>query len=172
MTFFKRLLDLPLVRRTRRNHGLEHATIHLLSQRVRGLRIAGRSSHNGFVLIGEVDTGYVQQAVADALQRMRGGQTSLAIHPNCGTNLGVTGYLTSLVALVGLQGANDRDRAFNRLPFLMMAMMVTVVLSQPLGTWLQRHVTTSGDPADTEVLSVTRREWGGMVFHNVRTRSS
>ena len=38
------VLDLPLIRRTRRNHGLEHATIHMLSNRIKTLQIAGRST--------------------------------------------------------------------------------------------------------------------------------
>lgn len=170
------LLDLPLVRQTRRNHALEHATIHVLASRIPRLRMAGRSNHRGFVLLGDADTDQVVRAVSDALSRMKRGERGLAIHPNCGTNLVTTGYLTSLVALIGLQGASRREDAFNRLPGLMVAMMVAVLVSQPIGTWLQRHVTTDGDPADTEVISIKRDEvrWLGrpVVIHRVQTRSA
>lgn len=30
------VLDMPFIRRTRRNHGLEHATVHVLSKQFRG----------------------------------------------------------------------------------------------------------------------------------------
>ena len=174
---FQRLLELPYVRQTRRNHALEHATIHLLSRRIRGLRMAGRSDASGFVLIGDADTGAVVRAVSDALGRLRRGESHLAIHPNCGTNLVTTGYLTSLTALLVIRGANRRSASFGeRLPLLVIAMMLTLLASQPIGTWLQRHVTTDADPADLEVLGVKRHEtsWFGrhVVVHRVTTRSA
>jgi hypothetical protein len=171
------VLDLPVVRRTRRNHGLEHATIHILSSRIKGLHMAGRSTDGGFVLLGDAPTEVVERAVHDALRRMRGGEHQLAIHPNCGTNLVTTGFLTSFVALVGLSGASRRE-AFNRLPVVMMLMMVTVLLSQPLGTALQRHFTTEGDPGDMEIISIARHEVATpfshqpMTMHRVVTRST
>ncbi|MEL6151547.1 MAG: DUF6391 domain-containing protein [Chloroflexota bacterium] len=170
------ILQIPYILRTRRNHALEHATIHVLSGRVRGLQMAGRSDASGFVLIGDVATDEVVQAVSDALSRLRGGQRNLAIHPNCGTNLVTTGYLTSLTALIVTRGANERESFLSRLPLLVIAMIGALLVSQPLGTWLQRHITTDGNPGNTEVLSINRREtnWFGrrVVLHRVETRSS
>src|SRR5690606_14137353 len=83
----KPVLDLPIVRRTRRNHGLEHATITLLSRRIKGLQMAGRSDENGFTLMGEAPTDQIEASVNEALRRMRAGEHNLAVHPNCGTNL-------------------------------------------------------------------------------------
>lgn len=174
---FNTLLTMPIIRQTRRNHALEHATIHVLSQRQRHLQVAGRSDHGGFVLIGDVNTDVVVHAVSDALRRLRRGERELAIHPNCGTNLVTTGYMTSIVAILATRGANRRNEDLvQRLPFIMMAMIMTLLISQPIGTWLQRYVTTDGDPADTEVLEINRSEmnWFGnkMVFHRVNTRSA
>jgi hypothetical protein len=174
--FARPVLDWDLVRRTRRNHGLEHATIHLLSKRVKQLSIAGRSSHNGFILMGEVPTEQVEVAVKDALERMKKGEHNLAVHPNCGTNLVTTGALTTLVALVGLGGRNRRVTG-DRVSWVMTMMMMAVLFSQPLGMSLQRHITTEGDPGDLEFVSVTRREvrlpftGGTMIMHNVVTRA-
>ncbi len=172
------LLKAPYIRRVRRNHALEHATIHVLSRRVSGLRMAGRSDAGGFVLIGEnVPTEQVVRAVSDALARLRRGERNLAIHPNCGTNLVTTGYLTSFTAWMVTQGSNRRGESFGeRLPVLMLSMIGAVLVSKPLGTWLQRHVTTDGDPADTEVMRIDRREtnWFGrqVVIYRVDTVSS
>ncbi len=170
------ILDLPLVRRTRRNHGLEHATIHVLASRVKGLQMAGRSTEGGFILIGEAPTETVESAVNEALRRMRAGEHSLAVHPNCGTNLVTTGLMTSVVGMLGMSGANRRD-TFNRLPAVMVMMMFTVLFSQPVGTALQKHFTTDGNPADLEVISITRSQmtmpFGKPVaMHRVVTRSS
>ena len=178
MTFIERtadyirpLLDLPPVRRTRRNHGLEHATIHILSGRIRGLKMAGRSDATGFVLIGEAPTEMIENAVRDALRRMQNGEHGLAVHPNCGTNLVTTSLMTTGAALVGFAG-KSRRAAWERLPLVMVAVMAAILFSQPLGAELQKYITTDGDPADLEVVSITRRDVGSMIVHRVTTRSA
>lgn len=174
--FARPVLDWDFIRRTRRNHGLEHATIHILSKRVKQLSIAGRSSPNGFILMGEVGTDQVEAAVKDALSRMQKGEHALAVHPNCGTNLVTTGALTTFVALIGLGGSNRRVTG-DRVSWVMTMMMMAVFVSQPLGMALQRHITTEGDPGDLEFVSVTRSEVRlpfsstPMVVHNVVTRA-
>jgi hypothetical protein len=173
--FAQPVLNFPVVRRTRRNHGLEHATIHLLSGK--RYRLSGRSSGSGFLLFGEVPTDAVESSVHEALRRMRGGEHHLAVHPNCGTNLVTAGLLTSLVAMIGLAGT-DRRESWNRLPLTMILMMLTVLLSQPLGMNLQRYFTTDGDPGNLEVLAITRSEVRTpfssrpVTVHHVATRSS
>jgi hypothetical protein len=175
--FAQPVLDLPLVRRTRRNHGLEHATITILSQRVKNLRMAGRSSDSGFILLGEAPTEQIESAVRDALRRMKAGEHGLAVHPNCGTNLVTTGLMASLAAMIGLSGASRRD-AWNRLPTVMVLVMLALIFSQPLGLSLQKYITTDGDPADLEVLTIQRSQMqtplssSPITVHRVTTRST
>ncbi len=168
------LLRIPIILRTRRNHALEHATIHLLSRRVRGLSMAGRSDPNGFLLFGDVPTESVEQAATDALQRMKRGEHQLAVHPNCGTNLVTAGALTTLAAYIGTRGMKkgmNPDRAAG----LMTLMMLSLLAAQPLGMSLQKHFTTEGEPGDLEVVDVERSErrlpfMETMTVHTVRTR--
>jgi hypothetical protein len=176
-TFARPLLNQTLIRRTRRNHGLEHATIHLLAARIKNLRMSGRSTDSGFFLFGEAPTELIETAVRDALRRMKNGEHQLAVHPNCGTNYVTAGALTTLVGVVTLAGASRRH-LFDRVPIVMMLMMMAVLVSQPLGMSLQKHITTDGDPGDLEIVGITRREtrlpFGGdaIVVHTVQTRSS
>jgi len=169
------MLNAPYILRTRRNHGLEHATIHILSQRVRGLQMAGRSDAKGFVLIGECDTDKVVSAVSDALDRMKRGEHGLAVHPNCGTNLVTTGYMTGLTALLLNRASSDKD-VLGRLPLMSLGMMGAVLVSQPMGMWLQKHITTEGKPGNLEVLGIerSRQNWVGreVTVHRVDTVSS
>ncbi|MCS7070256.1 MAG: DUF6391 domain-containing protein, partial [Anaerolinea sp.] len=79
------LLNFTPIRRTRRNHGLEHATITVLARRVRGLQMAGRSDASGYYLIGNDPTPQIESADHVALHRLRSGEHGLAVHPNCGT---------------------------------------------------------------------------------------
>ena len=169
------VLEFPFVRRTRRNHALEHATIHMLSRKHRRLRVAGRASDGGFVLIGEVPTDQVEAAVDEALKRMKRGERGLAVHPNCGTNLVTTGFMTTLAGYLGLKGGSNQRVSLDRFSFTMSLMVLALIISQPIGMSLQRHITTDGNPGDLELVSVKRREfkwfWGGnIIIHNIITR--
>lgn len=173
----KPILDLPVVRRIRRNHGLEHATVTILSKRSAGSPMMGRSTDRGFVLFADLPQHIVEQAVRDALRRMRDGEHNLALHPGCGTSRLTTGILTSLVALVTLAGVRRRD-AFSRLPTTMLLMMLTILMSEPLGMALQRHFTTDGDPADLEIIDIRSRParmpltFQPITLYTIRTRST
>ncbi|MCS6872045.1 MAG: DUF6391 domain-containing protein [Anaerolineae bacterium] len=172
------VLESPYVRRIRRNHGLEHATVHVLAQYVPNLSIAGRSDADGFWLMGNVSTEQVQRAAEEALHRMRNGEHKLAIHPSCGTSLLTTGVLVSLAALTGSIGVRRGAlQYFSRLPSVILLSIAAIIFSRPLGLQLQEHFTTLGDPGDLQIVSVTRREGRGLrggkiVFHRVQTRSS
>ena len=57
------ILDIPLLFRIRRNHGLEHATINILSLRFPYRRIMGYSFPDGFFILGEIPTADLREAV-------------------------------------------------------------------------------------------------------------
>lgn len=167
------VLEQPLVRRIRRNHGLEHATIHLLNRK--RYVLSGRASVGGFIVIGDVPTETVETAAHEALRRMRGGQASLAVHPNCGTNLVTTGLLLTTIAALGFTGTNRRG-AWERFPLVLLMMMGAVVFSQPLGMQIQQYMTTSGEPGDTEIVAVRCQQMqipfrGPLTIHQVITRN-
>lgn len=173
--FARPILEFPLVRRIRRNHALEHATVHMLSRKVSKLRVAGRSTDGGFILIGDVPTDAVERAVHEAVERMNRGESGLAIHPNCGTNLVTAGALTTSVGFLSL-GTTSKRPSLDRLSWTMVGMITAVLAAQPLGMALQKHFTTKGDLGDLEVVSITREEirWPlfdkPIVIHRVATR--
>lgn len=173
------VLHMPYILRTRRNHGLEHATIHVLSSRVKPLSMAGRSDADGFSLFGDVETEQVERAVNDALTRMQNGEHTLAVHPNCGTGLVTTGLMVSLAALAGSVGVRRGVQDYlNRLPLVMVMAIGAVIVSQPLGLSLQQHFTTEGDPGDLRILNIKREEvrtplsGRSLTVHRVTTTSS
>lgn len=168
------LLEQSFVKRVRRNHGLEHATIHVLNRQ--RYQLAGRASAGGFLIFGEVPTERVEKAAAEALRRMQNGQSQLAVHPNCGTNLVVTGLVTTIIAALGFTNT-DRERAWNRFPVVLVLMMLAALYSQPLGMQVQEHITTSGEPGEAmHIVDITRREMNvplrsqPVVVHEVITR--
>ena len=167
------LLDLPLISRLRRNHALEHATMHVLGERYRGLRLVARSSLWGFYIYGNVPTEAVIAAAQEGLQRLKAGQYHYAIHPNCGSNLVVAGVLAGLgafVALGGLAGRpRDRLQQLVRLPLAFTAATLGIVLAQPLGLALQARVTTQPNVGSLHIVSVTQEKQAALLAHYVRT---
>jgi hypothetical protein len=167
------MLDIPFVRRTRRNHGLEHATIHLLSHKIKDLRMVGRSDDKGFWLWGDVSTEDVNAAVNSALSRMRGGEHSLAVHPNCGTNLVTVAMLGTIATMAALVGSErDPGGKFGRIPLILFGILIATIFGQPLGRQIQEHVTTLGDPGDLRIVEIRPSSRGGMTAHRVVTQSS
>lgn len=173
------VLNFPLILRIRRNHGLEHATIHMLSRRVRGLRVAGQADMSGFFLYSPsntpAETDIIWEAAQEALGRMKNGEQHWAVHPNCGTGLVVTSFLTSTAAMLGLAGAKNRPGEMaNRLPMVMLLSIIALMISPPLGLEVQRHFTTSGQPGDLELVKITRQDirspFGQMTVHRIHTR--
>jgi len=168
-TWHNPLFDIPMVDRTRRNHGLEHATITILSQHLRGVSLVGRSTPSGFHLYGNVSTEDLASSAQEALRRMKAGEVGLAVHPNCGTNFVTAGIAAGLAAYVGFMGANSGSARRERLPLVAAMATMALIFAQPVGMEVQRHITTSGDMRDMRVARIDRRERGGVVAHFVTT---
>jgi hypothetical protein len=156
---------LGLVKSVRQNHALEHATIHVLSRGVRDARVMGRSTPSGFQIIGQVSTQDVSAAATEALARLQHGETHLAIHPRCGTNLAVTGVLAGTAAFGATLG-KPRSR-IDRLPWSLMAATVAALFAQPLAYSVQEHVTTTADLEGVYLKDIKRRDRGVITVHKV-----
>ena len=148
------ILTAPYIGETRRNHALEHATIHILSARFPGRRMAGHSNPTGFILLGDLPTGAVREAVTEALTRLQNGEAQLAIHEGCGTNYAVIGGLAALFAMIGMSGTRSNSERWERFPLVMLLSIVAYVIGQPLGMTLQKNVTTQADPGDMLLVDV------------------
>lgn len=156
-----------LIGRIRRNHGLEHATIHVLSEKYANRFSAqGNSTHTGFYLniYGDLSDEQVRGAVHEAHRRMKQGEQQLAIHPNCGTVLLTTATLATLASQMafGWEMRQQKERGLtvgvllNAFPSAILAATVALIVARPLGMYLQANYTTDGDLGDLEVLTVHR----------------
>jgi hypothetical protein len=165
------LLELPIVSHIRRNHGLEHATLHILANYLPHTMLMGHSDFSGFWIIGDVPSELLHAAVQEALARMRAGESQLAVHPNCGTNYVTAGLLAGLAGASSMLGSGKRwsDR-LARLPLAVSLATIALIVSQPLGLALQKNVTTSSDLSTLEVVSITHRVHGRVTSHRIQTR--
>lgn len=157
------------VNRIRRNHGLEHATIHVLSEGHKRFSAQGNSDHRGFHLniYGDVTEQEVAAAVAEAHRRLRAGERQLAVHPNCGTVLVTTAMLATVAAQAVFSFEQWREAApdgkgagrgwlatANALPGATLAVVAALIVGRPLGLTLQERYTVDGNIADLEVVSI------------------
>jgi len=165
------ILDIPLLSRIRRNHGLEHGTINLLSQRFPSRPLAGYSTPGGFFILGDVPTEELREAVFQALVRMSNGERTLALHAGCGTNYVVSGFVAGGLAWLGMAGARNRRDQVERLPLAIALAIVGLIVSQPLGAVIQQRVTTSGDPGGLTVVDIFPIRFGRFGLHRVVTRN-
>ena len=165
----KSILNWGPVSLTRRNHGLEHATLNLLSKMQPGV-FTGHSDYRGFWIIGNVSTDLLLETAREALGRMKAGEKSLAIHQNCGTNFVTTGLVAgSMTWLFTLGRANSFKKRMNRWSTLVMVSTVAAVLAYPLGFKVQERVSVSGEPGNLVIKQIVRYERTGPVMHRILT---
>jgi hypothetical protein len=164
------ILDLPFVGITRRNHALEHATLHVLAAKYPMRMMGGHSNPSGFFIIGDVSTEDIAQAASEALARLRAGESGLAIHPGCGTNLATSALLGASFAWFVMRGARSTSGRMLRLPFAFGFALLGLAISRPLGPWLQQRITTDADVGDLRVVEVRASMRGPVPAHRVLTR--
>jgi hypothetical protein len=164
------ILNTPPISLIRRNHGLEHATLYVLAERHPKLPLAGHSDAKGFWIVGDVPTEEMAGAVQEALRRLRNGESQLAIHANCGTNLVISGIAASLAASLALFGAGRRLRDFlERLPLAATLATLALIVAQPMGLFVQARITTSGNPGTLRVVTVQQATQGRFKAHRILT---
>jgi hypothetical protein len=148
------ILDLPLILETRRNHALEHATIHLLSHKNPSKRMAGHSNPTGFYLLGDLQTQDIWAAVTEAHTRLNSGESTLAVHPGCGTNMATTTLLAATFAWLPLRGNKSTLWRLMLLPIALILALLGYQLSRPLGPWLQKYVTTEANLGSLQIMDI------------------
>lgn len=149
--------------KVRRNHGIEHATVHVLSEGNPELSLVGRADGNGFAIIGDVNPEALADAAQEALRRMKNGQGELAVHPRCGTQLVTVGALTACAAFFAL----GRRPRLARLPDAILATTLAAFVAPMIGLQLQKYVTTSPNVFDANFVGVTRKHFAGLDYWHV-----
>ena len=155
-----------IIDRVRRNHGLEHATVAMMLAHKGPMRIVGRSDHGGFYIYANIETERLRDYAEEALVRLQRGEDHLAVSPMCGTNIAVAGVLAGFGSYLALRRA---DGHVDGLTKAVLAGLVSVVASQPLGRLVQKYATTSPELADMRITSVKRMS---DRMHRVRTAAA
>lgn len=166
------LKQIPLINTTRQNHALEHATMKILASRFNGIKMMGHSNPGGFVLIADLPTEIVTDAVLEARRRLQAGEADLAVHPGCGTNLAASSLLSGSAAFLVLMALSRGKEA--KWWHLLLAALLAVpvyILSKPLGPRLQEKYTTDPEIANLDVTLVRSQKVKNVFIHQISTRA-
>jgi hypothetical protein len=157
------ILETAPISTVRRNHGIEHATVHILSADDSTIQLVGRADTTGFNIYGDVDTETLNAAAHQAVQRLQNGEGNLAVHPRCGTNLAVAGLLSALAAIIAL----GRKPSLRKLPDVFVATTIAAFLAQPVGMAMQARVTTSPDARGARITGIRQSQMGRVQVQHV-----
>ena len=157
----------------RQVHALEHGTVWILSQsnqlyapasepnqfQTDNELLGGLSTEQGFYLYGDVNISVLRRAATLALHRLISGESNLAIHPRCSTNMSVTMLVTAGFA-VGIHLLLPRG-PIEQLIGLGIATTTASEISPELGFLAQKYLTTA-IPFNLEIENVSRTHdsWG------------
>ena len=155
-----------IIDRVRQNHGLEHATVALMLAHQGPMRVVGRSDHGGFYIYAKMDTERLRDYAEEALVRLQRGEEHLAVSPMCGTNIVVAGVLAGFTSYLALRRADGHVDGLTR---AILASLMSVIASQPLGRLVQKYATTSAELDGVRITSVDRLS---DRLHKVRTASA
>ena len=156
----------------RKNHAMEHATIHLLAEALPGVTFSGYSFIKGYWILGNTELQEVQKAAEMAYARLKNGEKKLAIHPNCGTNIAMIGLCTAAAAMVTTLGEDEDDSSLSRFSAYVTAGMLGALAGKPLGPKVQKNITTDADVKDLSIVSINRSSFRGTPVFFVETSLS
>ncbi|MEL7645624.1 MAG: DUF6391 domain-containing protein [Anaerolineaceae bacterium] len=163
---------LPFFGAVRRNHALEHATMQVLAEKYKGVAMAGLSNPQGFLLVADLPTEIVTDAAMEAEKRLKAGESQLAIHPRCGTNLAAPALAAGTAAWLALWAGSGSKKP--RLPRIILALLTAVpvfILARPLGPLLQRTLTTNAEQGGQRVTQVSTTSLRESFLHIINTGS-
>ena len=147
------ILDLPFILETRRNHALEHATLHVLARTHKG-GMAGYSTPIGFFLLGDLTEQEIWVAATEALERLNEGESELAVHKGCGTNIATTILLSASMSWFVVSRVKSTIMRIALIPIAAMFGFIGALIARRLGPALQRKVTTEANMGGLHIVDV------------------
>lgn len=124
----------------RRNHAIEHATVHVLEELYGAKMVDGCATTEGFRIRAAVDPVLIFDAAREGLSRLQRGDGALAINRRCATALLVS-YFAVGGSLVSLLLTTHNVSPLN----LALVLILTVAATPKISRVVQRFLTTSLD---------------------------
>jgi hypothetical protein len=147
---------------TRRNHALEHATIHFL-EAGGTRRLSGRAARNGFRVCGRSSAQEIRKAFEQVRRMVRDGDRLPYISRRCGSNivsaLGLALLLLLAVVLISLM---VQPPLVVRASALALVVVFFVALRHGIGNWIQGRFFMATDFEEVSLRDVYEVQAGPM----------
>ena len=165
----KKIIPMDVIAHIRKNHAMEHATIHLLANIAPNITFSGYSLVKGYWILGKAELQDVQKAAEMAYARLNNGEKKLAVHPNCGTNIAVIGLCTAAAAILTSVGESDEESGLSRFTAMSAAGMIGALAGKPLGPKVQEKFTTDANVSDLSIVSINCSSFRGTPLFFIET---
>lgn len=159
-------MELSILQRVRRNHAIEHAAMHLLGRTLQGPKLAARSDWRGITFYGDVDTRVLQSALEGGMLALNSGHRALAVHPRCGSMISASMLLAMLAGWL-VQSDLKRKPMPGRGLLSITGVTGAMLLAQPLGYAMQKHVLTDPDASHAHLVSIRSSQRGALTMHRI-----
>ena len=150
-----------LDKETRRNHALEHATIHYLE--ANGRRLSGRALRDGFRIGGRSSAREIKAAFEQVRRVVRDGGRLPHISRRCGSNVvSALGLALTLLLTVALVSLLVQPSLGIRALALTGVVVVFVVMRHGIGNWIQGQFFMATDFEEVSLRDVREVQAGPM----------
>jgi len=151
-----------LDRATRRNHALEHATIHVLEAGGKR-RFSGRALPDGFRVSGNASPREIKKAFDEVCRLLREGEPLPYISRRCGSNVvSALGLALVLLLSVALMSLLIQPPLVVRAAALAGVVVVFVAMRHGIGDWIQRRCFMATDVEHASCREVREVQAGPM----------
>ena len=164
-----KVAPMDMLAHIRKNHAMEHATIHLLTEALPHVSFAGYSFVKGYWILGKAELQDIQKAAEMAHARLKNGESKLAVHPNCGTNIAMIGLCTAAAAMLTSLGEDEDESPISRFTAFTTAGMIGALAGRPLGPKVQKNITTDPDVKNLSIVSINCSSLRGTPVFFVET---
>ena len=165
-----RTAPLNVIAHIRKNHAMEHATIHVLTEALPNVSFGGWSFVKGFWILGKAELQDVQKAAEMAYARLNNGERKLAVHPNCGTNVAMIGLCTAAAAMLTTLGTDEDESGMTKFSAFTTAGMIGALAGKPLGPKVQEKITTDADVSSLSIVSISCSSFRGTPAFFIETK--
>ena len=146
-----RTAPLNVIAHIRKNHAMEHATIHLLTQALPNVSFGGWSFVKGFWILGKAELQDVQKAAEMAYARLNNG------------------LCTAGAAMITTLGTDEDEDRITKFSAFLTAGMIGALAGRPLGPKVQEKITTDSDVSSLSIVSISCSSFRGTPAFFIQT---
>lgn len=155
-----------LLANVRRNHGIEHATVGILTQRKIKPPIFALATPSGFMIYSKLNKNEILSATNESIKLMLAGDSELAISQYCGTNIVAGGIIAVISTIIFAKILGKKSKGILNIAN---GFFISTLLSKPIGRLVQKYITTDQHINGIKVKNIRSLNLGNFYIHHIST---